>query len=158
MQYKVRGATHDDVPGIRLAYLRSWRAAYEPFLEPGLLDLQAELRANFDWSRGIDATTAAVLVAIDDDGSVLGVVQVDEDLDPPRDLPEITMLDVDPSAWGSGISGHLLTVGLKWIADRGHSGLVSASSSSITGRGASTSGRAGSLIRTSNRRGTTSSG
>jgi hypothetical protein len=36
--------------------------------------------------------------------------------------------------------------------------LVSASSSSITGRGASTSGRAGSLIRTSNRRGTTSSG
>ena len=41
-------------------------------------------------------------------------------LDAPRDLPEITMLYVDPSAWGSGIASSLLISGLGWITARGH--------------------------------------
>ena len=57
---------------------------------------------------------------MDSVNSVLGVVQVDEDLPPPRDLPEITMLYVDPAVWGSRVAVQLLKAGLGWIATRGH--------------------------------------
>ncbi|HEV2768064.1 MAG TPA: GNAT family N-acetyltransferase [Acidimicrobiales bacterium] len=121
MGYQVREARNGDIPGIETAYFRSWRAAYEDFLEPDVLNDQAEWRRHsFDWSRGMKDPTAAVLVAVDLDGVVLGVAQVNEVLDAPRDLPEITMLYVDPRAWGSRIATDLLSAGVDWIADRGH--------------------------------------
>ncbi|HEV2069111.1 MAG TPA: GNAT family N-acetyltransferase, partial [Acidimicrobiales bacterium] len=89
--------------------------------DPDVLKDQAERRRrSFDWSRGMKDPTAAVLVAVDLEGVVLGVVQVNELLDAPRDLPEITMLYVDPRAWGSGIASELLSAGVQWIADREH--------------------------------------
>lgn len=121
MGYEVRRARNGDIPGIEAAYFRSWRAAYKDSLEPDVLNDQAQRRRrSFDWSRGMKDPTAAVLVAVHRKGVVLGVVQVNEVLDAPRDLPEITMLYVDPGAWGSGIAADLLSAGVAWIAGRGH--------------------------------------
>ena len=120
MGYELRKGRNGDIPGIEAVYFRSWRAAYEDFLEPDVLNDQARRRRSFDWSRGMKDPTAAVLVAVDLEGVVLGVVQANEVLDAPRDLPEITMLYVDPGAWGSGIASDLLSAGVDWIADREH--------------------------------------
>lgn len=51
---------------------------------------------------------------------VLGVVQADDLLPAARNLPEITMLYVDPPAWGSGVASLLLRSGLEWIDQQGH--------------------------------------
>ena len=55
-----------------------------------------------------------------DEDVVVGVVQADESLPSPRDRPEITMLYVDPVAWGAGAATELLRAGLRWIGQRGH--------------------------------------
>lgn len=121
MAYLIRAAIPDDISAIEAVYYRSWRSAYEPFLDPELLEkLAAQRVRDFDWVQGVKAPDAAVLVGVDGDGSVLGVVQVNEVLDAPRDVPEITMLYVDPPAWGSGIASSLMSGGLAWIAARGH--------------------------------------
>lgn len=108
-----------DIPGIRACYSRSWRAAYESDLPAEILNAEAEKRVLFDWSRGIAADTSAVLV-LTDESRVVGVVEADESLPSPRDRPEITMLYVDPDAWGSGAATGLLRAGLQWISERGH--------------------------------------
>ena len=119
-EFSIRKAIEGDIPGIRMCYLRSWRAAYNGFLQPDVLDEEAQRREDFDWSRGIALETATVRVAVDSDNRVIGVMQADEDLPPPRDLPEIDMLYVEPSAWGSQVARRLLEAGLDWISRRGH--------------------------------------
>ncbi len=108
-----------DIPRIRECYLRSWRATYESYLSQAVLDVEVEKRWDFDWARGISADTSAVFVVNNED-VVVGVVQADECLPAPRDRPEITMLYVDPAAWGSGVAANLLRAGLDWIGHRGH--------------------------------------
>ena len=120
MEFLVRKAVEVDVPGIRKCYLRSWRAAYNGFLQPDVLDEEAQKRGSFDWFREITSETATVRVAVDSENRVLGVIQADEGLPPPRNLPEIDMLYVDPAAWGSRVAPLLLDAGLGWIARRGH--------------------------------------
>lgn len=78
------------------------------------------MREGFDWLGEIKAQSTTVRVAVDTGNRVLGVVQADEDLEPPRDLPEIDMLYVDPTVWGSRVAVELLNAGLAWIAMRGH--------------------------------------
>lgn len=122
VEFNVRQATAADTPGMADVYRRAWTGAYEPFLEPGVLTELAEDRARtFEWGRGIEREDAEVLVAVDSAGAVLGVVQADEVLDEPeRDLPEITMLYVDPTSWGTGVGSALLAAAIGWIARRGH--------------------------------------
>ena len=114
-----RVARAADVPAIRECYRRSWRAAYRNDLSPDVLEIEAQKRAGFDWATGISADTSAVFVVTAQD-DVIGVVQADESLAAPRDLPEITMLYLDPAAWGTGIASDLLRVALDWIKGRGH--------------------------------------
>jgi len=118
--FSVREAVEADISGIRQCYMRSWRAAYNGFLQPGVLEEAAQKREGFDWSRQIKLETTTVRVAVDSANRVVGVIQADEDLPPPRDLPEIDMLYVDPGAWGSQVAPLLLDTGLEWIARRGH--------------------------------------
>ena len=120
IEFSIREAVGADIPSISECYLRSWRAAYNGFLQPNVLDEQAQKRGGFDWSREIKSETATVRVAVDSDNRVLGVVQADEGLPLPRDLPEIDMLYVDPAAWGSQVAPRLLDAGLGWITRRGH--------------------------------------
>lgn len=120
VDFELRAARETDIAAIRACYLRSWRAAYDGFLPPDVVDTELQKRRSFDWGRGIEADTSTVVVALDDRDAVLGVVQADEILPPPRDRPEIVMLYVDPDAWGSGVATSLLNHGVGWIAGRGH--------------------------------------
>jgi GNAT superfamily N-acetyltransferase len=108
-----------DVPAIRECYLRSWRAAYRGDLAPDLLEIEARKRAGFDWAAGISDETRAVFV-VSDEAGIVGVVQAADSLAAPRDLPEVTMLYLDPAAWGTGVASELLRVALDWIQGRGH--------------------------------------
>lgn len=121
MSHDLRLATPADIPEMERVYRRSWRGAYEPFLEAEVLEELATQRArDFDWGRGIGVEEAVVLVGVDENGTVLGVAQANEVLDLPRDLPEVTMLYVDPAAWGAGVAADLLAAAAGWIGDRGH--------------------------------------
>lgn len=120
MDYSVRTAVPADLPGIEASYLRSWRAAYEDLLNADALKEQAEIRRDYNWVRGISSPDDDVAVAVDDDGRVIGVVQAREDPGGGRDLPEITMLYVDPVAWGTGAATDLLEAAVEWIRARGH--------------------------------------
>lgn len=116
----MREGVKEDVPAMERVYQRSWSGAYEPFLDStSLEELAADRARSFDWQRGILAPDAHVLVA-DEDGAILGVAQANEVLDPPRDLPEVTMLYADPRYWGSGVATALLAAELSWLAERGH--------------------------------------
>jgi len=120
VSFELRMARESDIAAIGECYLRSWRSAYDGYLPPDVVAGEAEKRRGFAWARGIEADASAVFVAIDDKDSVLGVVQADEELPPPRDRPEITMLYVEPAAWGTDVARALLEAGLRWIAERGH--------------------------------------
>lgn len=120
VDFELRPARETDIAAIQACYLRSWRAAYAGFLPPDVVDTEAQKRRSFDWGRGIGLDTSTVVVALDDHDAVVGVVQADEILPPPRDRPEIVMLYVDPDAWGSGVAAALLNHGVAWIAGRGH--------------------------------------
>lgn len=118
--FHVRAALHADVPAITACYLRSWRAAYESDLAAERLEAEAEKRRSFDWERGIDTDDVAVFVATAHD-DIVGVVQADLSPPSPRDLPEITMLYVDPARWGSGVATALLGAATGWLGERGAS-------------------------------------
>lgn len=95
---RVRPAEVEEAAEISLAYLASWRAAYEGLLAADVLDIEAAKRAAYDWAAEIRRESTHVGVAVAD--VVLGVVEA---CDPPggsRDLPEITMLYVIPQYWG----------------------------------------------------------
>lgn len=95
MEPRLRVADRADVPAIVRCYMRSWRAAYENDLPAEQLNAEAEKRRSFDWFRGIDSDASTVLLAVDGH-AVTGVLEADLVLPPPRDLPEVTMLYVDP--------------------------------------------------------------
>lgn len=117
----VRSANAGDVASIVEAYLESWRAAYEGLLPEQVINEQAELRRDHDWHRGIVADTSEVSVAVTVEADeIVGVVQATEAPGHKRDLPEITMLYVAPSAWGGPAAAALLVAGTNWIASRGH--------------------------------------
>lgn len=120
MGFRVREGSSADVPEMEAVYQRSWKGAYESMLDPTTLDtMAAERAASFDWMQGISAPDSHVLVA-DNDGEIVGVAQAIEDLEPPRDLPEVLMLYVDPQHWGQGVATVLLAAELRWLAERGH--------------------------------------
>lgn len=118
--FELREAVNADAPRIEECYLRSWRAAYDGLMDANLLAVEVEKRRSFDWRRGITAPTSVVLIAVDSTGQVVGVVQADEELPPPRDLPEVTMLYVDPDVWGSPVAAELLRAAERWITSQGH--------------------------------------
>jgi GNAT superfamily N-acetyltransferase len=115
----LRPAVAADVPGIVEAYLRSWRAAYAGSLAPDRLDREAAARRDrHPWASCIAAPGVTVRVGIDAAGRVLGVVQADRSV-PERDRAELTMLYVDPDAWGTGLAAELLAAGVGWLAEQG---------------------------------------
>lgn len=118
---KLRTAQPSDGVAIAAVYLASWRAGYRDLLPDSVLDEQARLRADRDWLAPIESSSSAVVLAVDDE-TIVGVIQADDGHlgDGDRDLPEITMLYVVPSSWGSPAARQLLAAGLSWIEKRGH--------------------------------------
>jgi GNAT superfamily N-acetyltransferase len=118
--FQVRAAEPADVEAIVDLYLASWRAGYKGLLPDDVLETQVALRRSHDWLGAIESPSAAVILGMNG-GHVAGVVEAREELsEAERDLPEVTMLYVAPSSWGSPLAKELLTAGSSWIADRGH--------------------------------------
>ncbi len=111
-------------------------------------DQQAELRREFRWRCEIESPTTDVAAAFE---GLLGVVQADDVLPPPRGLPEITMSYVDPHCLDTGVAAHLLSAGVDWIASRGHRHEGFVSSKSIGEQDASMKVKNGYPIRSWNR-------
>lgn len=117
----VRRAIPEDVHEIEDVYLRSWRAAYGSSVGSARLEeLGASRVRSFDWSDGIRSPHVEVLVGVEPERAVAGVAQANEILGGMRNLPEITMLYVDPSSWGTGLATELLAGCTHWIVTRGH--------------------------------------
>lgn len=114
----VRPAVPDDVTGITEVYLDSWRAGYAGLLPPHVIEEQAHRRAEYDWRAAI-AAPAGTAVALEHD-QIVGVVQATGPSGADRDLPEITMLYVAPSCWGSAAARRLLATGVSWMTGHGY--------------------------------------
>src|SRR5438045_1272033 len=85
---QVRPANPWDVDDIRLVDLASWRAAYQGLLAADVLEVEATIRAEFDWISEIRSGSSRVEVAVDD-REIVGVVLASAPPGGTRDLPEI---------------------------------------------------------------------
>lgn len=117
----VRPAVAADVPAIEAVYVRSWTAAYAGIVPAErLADLAEVRRRRFDWHQGIADPGSTVLVGVDGDGVVAGVVQADGAVAGRQGRPELTMLYVAPAAWGTGLARRLHEAAVAWLAEQGH--------------------------------------
>lgn len=117
----VRRATPADIEDLRAVYGRSWRAAYGPFVDADQLDELGSRRVQrAAWSAAIRTSTCALFVGADPRGATVGFARVDAVLPEPRHLPEVTMLYVAPTAWGTGVAHELLAACTDWLTDRRH--------------------------------------
>jgi GNAT superfamily N-acetyltransferase len=107
MTLAVRRANLGDCAAILDAYLDAWRAGYQTLLEPAVLDREARSREQFDWAHAIERSASTVSVAADGD-RIVGVGESDDEPVTADALPEVQMLYVRPSAWGSGAAVLLL--------------------------------------------------
>ncbi|MEM7286666.1 MAG: GNAT family N-acetyltransferase [Actinomycetota bacterium] len=114
----VRRAVLADIAAMTACYLNSWRAAYVDTFDPHTLDREADRRRDYDWATDIESHGRRALVA-ERGGHVIGVATARLDLTAPRDLPEVTMLYVVPTSWGSGAAQDLLRESETWIESRG---------------------------------------
>lgn len=119
MTLSVRPATRGDVDGIATAYIASWRAAYAGLLPVAVLEAEVATRAAYDWANAIDGVDRHVAVAVAGN-DVVGVVEAAEAPGGARDLPEITMLYVAPSHWGTSAASLLHDAACGWITGNGH--------------------------------------
>src|SRR5437870_5190491 len=101
MTLSVRRARLEDVAAMLDAYLDAWRAGCEELLEPAVLTREAKSRARFDWAAAIARAESTVFVASDGD-RIVGVGESDDEPAAEDGLPEVQMLYVRRSAWGTG--------------------------------------------------------
>jgi GNAT superfamily N-acetyltransferase len=116
---EVRLARSDEAAAIATAYLASWRAGYADLLPAHVVDEQASPRKEYDWLGPIQSDSMVVFVAIRN-GDIVGVVQADDEPDGTDYLPELAMLYVVPSAWGTTVAKDLLGAATSWMGARGY--------------------------------------
>lgn len=119
MDVEVRPARREDATAITQAYLASWTAAYAGTLDPSVLDVEAAARSGHDWLGAVADERRTVLVACAA-GDVVGVAEAREPPGGDRDLPEVAMLYVVPSWWGTGVAVALLDGACDWIRRRSY--------------------------------------
>lgn len=116
---RVRPAKHSDCSAITSAYLDSWRAGYLDLVPSAVLEVEAQARSRRNWASALNQSDRVVLVAVDDDGEIIGVVECEHAPNRGR-LPWLQMLYVVPPAWGTGAAVELLTGALKAVHDAGN--------------------------------------
>lgn len=119
MTLAVRRANRGDVAAMLDAYLDAWRAGYDGLLEPEVLDREVQSRAQFDWAHAVARPESTAFVAVERD-RIVGVGESDDEPVSTDDLPEVQMLYVRPSAWGTGAATQLLRAMTDRIAACGH--------------------------------------
>ena len=114
-----------DVRGVIRAHGRAWRAAYDGLLPSAVLERQPvdpDPEIVDEWAAGLRENREGVLVAVDDDGTVCGFIDVrwgDRETKPFVNGGEADLkaIYVDPDRWGEGIGTALLDRGLTLLPD-----------------------------------------
>ena len=123
----VREATVAEARGIARVLVDGWQTTYAGIL-------QATFLASFDYDRHevgtrellkhLPSSSAAMFVAVEENGVVVGVASVREAEAGPRDFSaELDALYVLPSAQRRNIGRRLFRSAVRWLRDRGHASM-----------------------------------
>jgi GNAT superfamily N-acetyltransferase/catechol 2,3-dioxygenase-like lactoylglutathione lyase family enzyme len=121
----VRPATTDDAAALGVVHVRSWQVAYRGQVPQEHLDRLDPRQRRLGWLRWLqdNPPPAAVLVAQDGSGEVVGFVNVapsrDEDTDP-RLVGEVQAVYVLPEHWGQGTGRLLMEAALRRLRVYGY--------------------------------------
>jgi nicotinamidase-related amidase/ribosomal protein S18 acetylase RimI-like enzyme len=119
--YTIRPALPTDCPGIARVQVDSYRSAYRGFFPPAYLEQFSCENQAADWSRWlVKFPEDILLVAVDEDGQVLGYVlaRAGRDLYPGYDS-EVIAIHVLPPLKGSGIGRELMRRAVEALMRRG---------------------------------------
>lgn len=122
----IRPVSTDDADALALLHVEVWEAAYRGLMPEHVF---TERRAGLDaraarWRTIIATSPARTLVAVADDGRLLGFSSDGPGRDDDLDLPELWALYVDAAAWGTGIGHRLLAAAVGeapaslWVLER----------------------------------------
>ncbi len=116
-----RPARPDDADAVARIHVRTWRSAYRGLLPDEYLDsLRAEERARRYTFGSVDPRQPATIVAVDDDGAILGFATTAPARDADRaGAGELAALHVDPDAWGRGIGRALVVAARAQLVEQG---------------------------------------
>ena len=119
----VRPARADDADGIAHVHVEAARTAYRGLMPDDYLEsvtLEARTAQWREWLSKDDGD-ADILVAEGESGDIAGIVAVGPDKASTRpETGELRMINVAPSAWGSGIGADLLRAGEQRLRDLGY--------------------------------------
>jgi GNAT superfamily N-acetyltransferase len=117
---RVRPAVVDDADAIALVNIRSWQAAYRGFMPGELLDsLDVAARARQERERlGQLPPGAAVFVALDPTGQIVGYTQIGE-YDEHDGSGQVYAIYVHPEHWSTGAGRALMAAALDFLTADG---------------------------------------
>ena len=108
---ELRRARPEDARVIAEVHVRSWKAAFTGLLPQDYLDaLQPEDRLP-QWQEALSATTWPVVLLAEENGVVVGFVELAPSRDADADVEavgEVRTIYLDPGAWGGGVGSALL--------------------------------------------------
>lgn len=109
----------DDVAGVQI---RAWRSAYADLLPAEVIESLDAPDIALEWGRALLLPGAhRLLVAVDDEGTVVGAASVGPSADPDaRDAGEIELFVIDPEHRGRGHGSRLLHACVDLLAQSGH--------------------------------------
>lgn len=109
----------DDVAGVQI---RAWRSAYADLLPAEVIESLDAPDIALEWGRALLLPGAhRLLVAVDDEGTVVGAASVGPSADPDaRDAGEIELFVIDPDHRGRGHGSRLLHACVDLLAQSGH--------------------------------------
>ena len=117
----VRLARTSDVDDIAAVQVRAWRTAYADVLSGDVLGSLDESDIALEWGRALLMPgSSRLLVAVDADGRVVGAAAIGPAGDPDaQGSGELTLLVVDPAAWGHGHGSRLLAASIDLLVQMG---------------------------------------
>jgi L-amino acid N-acyltransferase YncA len=120
----VRAATPQDSSAVAEVHVDSWQWAYRGQLPDDYLDsLSVDDRLTM-WNQRLETTDTGVLVAVDDDGSVMGFASVGPSRDPdaPEGTGELESIYLVAGAAGTGAGSLLMQEAMDELRRKGFAG------------------------------------
>ncbi|MDH3306923.1 MAG: GNAT family N-acetyltransferase [Acidimicrobiia bacterium] len=120
---ELRPGTVADAEAVAVVHIRAWQAGYAGLLPQAFLQsLDESLDRRVDsWRRTAVRPDVVYLVALDDEGSLVGFTSGGEPANDEGDaLGEIYTIYLDPDSWGTGVAMPLLGDAEQGLRDLGY--------------------------------------